>query len=1605
MHSPDTARRSANARRNHHQHPDPRLDLRINTRDTPTPPSHLGHHTSHHRRHSSDDFLQTTPAQHPVLHPSTPPKRKSGRSPSGARSLRDPVRNAADIESFLQSLRPVDTNMSKESDPSEHPSEPSPESTRPPHRDSHDLSLSPRQFTRDSLVTNMLLGLDKLSLEQMGTSFGGSRNAFDDSNIYSYGNDTGRTMSFNSRAGRGHAYTYSSDYEAEDRSSRRRRSNSSSGYQSGLGRINSMRELGGTPRAIHSRGGKGSKGSSTNSIDPGYAQVLGSQRWARGIGRSSSFDCGDARPSTSQQQPPWHIEFSKSLFDNGHEHDYDAAPTPHVPAGPRRLTTVPSLPVLAPLDTKSNSKLTPKAPGIDRPRSMRSSKSASTVRQSEVKYNAQRDVPSVPPVSIPPFDVDAAPAPHVGYEKTKDTMLENPINAIHQAIQQPKEKSGFFRKLFGSSKANSQTPPTFPYLSSTANDGSSSKVNSLKSPTLPPVREPPQTVTHTLQKKTSSFFKRRKQSITELELPPIPHLPNKSPARMTLGNRDTLMARPEPSPMGGNSRRAMDPFLQDSPIIESFADAPLSSIEASDSGAPYRSLEDSPEIRRNKDSYQRGFSPDYEPSPKAVIRAIDPNSSSDSVEARQPRIEMPDRPALDRTMTSPPRSFLRDDSESEYSPESKTVSRTESRKLSLRPGQAKDKKRRSSSPTVSKSKSYPSLGKSKEDLKAPARQNSKMSSKASKKPSLPSLRVDNTEPNSLGLGAGGLKTAESIKPASKSELDEPEQFVVGDPTDDDRQKALKIYEGNEDFIARDKAAAWMGEEGPVRQRTLRAYMENYEFENMSVCASLRQLCNRLLLRAETQQVDRILVAFSNRWCECNPNHGFKSMDIIHTICYSIMLLNTDLHMADIEHKMTKSQFIKNTMTTIRQALEDSNPEAFERPSILPGKGASLGVEGNRRNSSEDNKHSFRHSFKPPARPTSGFGTITDSSTADSCGPLVRAPFDGPLKGWESQVEAVLKDIYSSIRDESLPLFGGATNTTGLSTTAQGSLSVMGVLKRSPSVLSKAPSEGMASTRGRIPEGPKANSSRWNSKSRSRPRGFGTSFNSSRTSFDDGNSLWSPTESSATWSKASLGRTHTTMSMDSFGSSFRGDYQQSIGFANALSQAIIREDNTLDLAISKTEDINAGELLEDESLELAGPPWVKEGIVTHKHHMETVDKRSKERTWNEVFAVIQKGQLSLFSFSPNKSTSRKRGMRSNAPKGGVVGGGNWQDNAVKVGTFSLRQTLATIMPPPGYSRARPHVWCLSLPNGALHLFQVGTAEICREFVTTANYWSARSSTHPMIGGVSNIEYGWSDAVINSTRVSGIQSNGDLNNTGGGGGGGTTGRPASNSVSSNYKGHSRPGSAANAASAMAAMAVSSTISGSRASLHSRRSVRSSSFDFGRPGSSASSGALGVTFSGPGAPPRPNHASSSSKLPGDKIHIAEWTPPSQSLRPSTLSEREQFGHLIAYVRSLEEDFQKHNSLRSPMLLAFSPRSVNAAKAMTNWEKKSQHLLNEIVKYRTYVDSLREADIRRSEIYRERENARRAARGEDVVDSDGEGEPSPGEVMDASLEREVKG
>lgn len=96
------------------------------------------------------------------------------------------------------------------------------------------------------------------------------------------------------------------------------------------------------------------------------------------------------------------------------------------------------------------------------------------------------------------------------------------------------------------------------------------------------------------------------------------------------------------------------------------------------------------------------------------------------------------------------------------------------------------------------------------------------------------------------------------------------------PFREDRVLAQRVFKGDESLVSKPKAAAWLGEAGPDRARVRRAYMELFDWQNLNILAALRDFCSRLLLKGETQQVDRILDAFSSRWCACNPNHGFKA---------------------------------------------------------------------------------------------------------------------------------------------------------------------------------------------------------------------------------------------------------------------------------------------------------------------------------------------------------------------------------------------------------------------------------------------------------------------------------------------------------------------------------------------------------------------------------------------------------------------------------------------------------------------------------------------------------------------------------------------------------
>ncbi|KAJ5555488.1 hypothetical protein N7461_003958 [Penicillium sp. DV-2018c] len=1266
-------------------------------------------------------------------------------------------------------------------------------------RDPHDLSLSPQHAARTSIVDNMLLSLDQFApTSSVLDDYRLFNSAFEADHHSHYSRDTNSQGRY-----RGHTFSSSMssepDYGYEIDNNRYatimtkgRRSNSSSNHQITQKQVASSR--GGTSSVLRTNTArKSSKGSSSSIAD--YSYTLPRARTDQSLDRrSASFDCGPKRAFAPFADPA--INETSMVYE-----DHDAAPTPSVPAGPRK---VPDYSVRTPLASRRNSlKSAHPAPQVRKVRPENIGTGTMRVRDDIQANNADLDSPPAITGALDP----PAPSPTISYNKPAFPPPE-PVNTnimtSNPPTTAPKERPGFFRRVFGSKNTSHLPADTASVFASDVsqpqeletkdNNGFAANPKT-RTPqaTKPPVGVSPSSIRtgpHQVVNKKSSFFRRRKRSVTEQTPPPIVIPQHLTP--------QTMDAMPAPSPVS-SLRQVMNPYLDEESDQKENAE-----WEAKIRQPAF--LQAQKKKRKYKDRSSKGQFPEpalQERSQNVAASAMLSPTAGDS--------SCSNKPQTDKAKLAPPS----DD-------------------------------------------------------------------KACESP------VDSISTVSHYQTAANTPLIEQEEPASTDEG--PGEAIEDGPTAADREQAQKLFDSQDQVVGNDPAAAWLGD--PNRAMIREAYMQLFNWSNLNIVAALRVLCDRLELKGETQQVDRVLDAFSTRWCDCNPSHGFKAVDVVHTICYSILLLNTDLHLADIDSKMTKSQFVRNTMPTIHRVAMDAAPEAFE--TLRPV---------NRSKTQPHEPNSAPTSARSATFPSEATGTTSDreGETNVDAGRLVNTPFIGTVRAWEQQVEAVLKEFYTSIQKERLPLFGAQPEreiSRMSSNNFLGPGPSSGTLRRSPSTISKSGSDIFP--RGRAPNSSHG-AARWSSKPRSRAgRLYPPSMmGSSRTSLDDQSSLWSPAGSS-TWSKYSLGK-FTSASVDSFGSDFpRGEYQQSIGFANALSQAIIREDSATSV-YSYEEPERTTPLLEDDTLALAGAPWAKEGSLKHKHHLDAVDKRAKDRNWNDCFAVIQQGWMRLFSFNNTTKTMRQKAKQ----RGGlVVGGGNWTENAEELWKFMLRQTIASALPSPGYSKSRPHVWALSLPTGAVHLFQAGTPEIVREFVSTANYWSARLSKQPLIGGISNIEYGWSDSVINSALVGG-------------------------------ESRSPP-----------------PCSGARQSIQS--SIRSSL----------------------------DQQSVRPRLPADRVNISDWSPPQQSMVASNLTEEEQLKALQAYVKNVEDDLTRHNELRSAMNLAFSPRHPNALKAMANWERKSSYLLREIVKFRTYIDSLRSAIASKEKIFASNINAKSEEAATEPVD-----------------------
>ncbi|SPQ21707.1 87e9b189-206f-4388-95b2-c76a7c566c31 [Thermothielavioides terrestris] len=107
------------------------------------------------------------------------------------------------------------------------------------------------------------------------------------------------------------------------------------------------------------------------------------------------------------------------------------------------------------------------------------------------------------------------------------------------------------------------------------------------------------------------------------------------------------------------------------------------------------------------------------------------------------------------------------------------------------------------------------------------------------------------------------------------------------------------------------AAALSKSTEPFAQSVLRSYMRGFRFFGDPMDMALRKLLMEAELPKETQQIDRFVQAFANRYHECNPGI-YSSPDQAYFIAFSLLILHTDVFNKNNKHKMQKADYLKNT---------------------------------------------------------------------------------------------------------------------------------------------------------------------------------------------------------------------------------------------------------------------------------------------------------------------------------------------------------------------------------------------------------------------------------------------------------------------------------------------------------------------------------------------------------------------------------------------------------------------------------------------------------------------------------------------------------------------
>ncbi|XP_058047350.1 cytohesin-4 isoform X1 [Ahaetulla prasina] len=171
----------------------------------------------------------------------------------------------------------------------------------------------------------------------------------------------------------------------------------------------------------------------------------------------------------------------------------------------------------------------------------------------------------------------------------------------------------------------------------------------------------------------------------------------------------------------------------------------------------------------------------------------------------------------------------------------------------------------------------------------------------------------------------------------------------------DAQEVAKfLYQG--EGLNKTAIGDYLGQRDPLNLQILQAFVECHQFANLNLVQALRQFLWSFRLPGEAQKIDRMMEAFANWYCQCNPGI-FQSTDACYILSFSVIMLNTSLHNPNVKDKppferfMSMNRGINNGVDLQEVLLKNLFESIKNEPFSIP----------------EDDGNDLTHTFFNPSR--------------------------------------------------------------------------------------------------------------------------------------------------------------------------------------------------------------------------------------------------------------------------------------------------------------------------------------------------------------------------------------------------------------------------------------------------------------------------------------------------------------------------------------------------------------------------------------------------------------------------------------------------------------